>query len=75
MNMDNEHNTEKDQLLLQKKYLEERIAKHQGNIEGSLEDPGIKREDFVKRLEPVLAIVEQSREDLRIVLLRLSQLP
>ena len=72
MNMDNEHYTEKGQLLLKKKHLEQRIAEHGAILKDNLRDSGPKNP---LNLEKVRAIVTDAERDLVEVNRRLGLLP
>lgn len=75
MNMDNEHYTEKGQLLLKRKHLEQRIAEHEEIIDRNLKDKEAKLPDFRERLEKVRAIVTDAERDLAEVNRQLGLLP
>ena len=66
---------EKEQLLLKKKHLEERIAKHQAIVDSNLKDRDPKRPDFGEQIKKPQAIVEDAEKDLAEVNRQLGLLP
>ena len=72
MNMEQ---TEKEQLLLKKKQLEDRIAKHQAIVDQILKDTGPKLPNWREALEKPQDLVAQRKEELAEVNRQLGLLP
>ena len=67
--------TEKEQLLLKKKQLEDRIAKHQAIVDQILKDTGPKLPNWREALEKPQDLVAQLKEELAEVNRQLGLLP
>lgn len=67
--------TEKEQLLVRKKHLEDRIAKHQAIVESNLKDTGPKLPDWRENLKKPQDLVDQLKKELAEVNRQLGLLP